>query len=46
MKQVMSSLKAEETEEAEGRIENINELLNKVVTYEQEAEGGQVYQNC
>ena len=29
---------AEETEEAEGRIENINELLNKVVTYEQEAE--------
>ena len=31
-------LKAEQTEEAEGRLENINELLNKVVTYEQEAE--------
>lgn len=34
----IANLKAEETEEAEGRIENINELLNKVVTYEQEAE--------
>lgn len=34
----IEDLKAEETEEAEGRIENINELLNKVVTYEQEAE--------
>ena len=34
----VADLKAEETEEAEGRIENINELLNKVVTYEQEAE--------
>ena len=34
----IADLKAEETEEAEGRIENINELLNKVVTYEQEAE--------
>ena len=34
----ITDLKAEETEEAEGRIENINELLNKVVTYEQEAE--------
>ena len=34
----VEDLKAEETEEAEGRIENINELLNKVVTYEQEAE--------
>lgn len=34
----IANLKAEETEEAEGRIENINELLNKVVTYEREAE--------
>ncbi len=34
----IANLKAEETEEAEGRIENINELLNKVVIYEQEAE--------
>lgn len=34
----IANLKAEGTEEAEGRIENINELLNKVVTYEQEAE--------
>lgn len=34
----IADLKAEESEEAEGRIENINELLNKVVTYEQEAE--------
>lgn len=34
----IANLKVEETEEAEGRIENINELLNKVVTYEQEAE--------
>lgn len=34
----IANLKAEETEEAEGRIENINELLNKVVTYEQKAE--------
>lgn len=34
----IEDFKAEETEEAEGRIENINELLNKVVTYEQEAE--------
>ena len=34
----IANLKAEETEEAEGRSENINELLNKVVTYEQEAE--------
>ena len=34
----VEDLKAEETEEAEGRIENINEFLNKVVTYEQEAE--------
>lgn len=31
-------LEAEQTEEAAGRIENIHELLNKVVTYEQEAE--------
>lgn len=31
-------LKAEETEEAESRIENINELLNKIVAYETEAE--------
>lgn len=34
----VEGLKAEKTEEAEGRIENINELLNKIVTYEQEAE--------
>ena len=34
----IANLKAEETEEAEGRIENIYELFNKVVTYEQEAE--------
>ena len=34
----VEQLEAEKTEEAEGRIENINELLNKVVTYEQEAE--------
>lgn len=34
----VEQLKAEKTEEAEGRIENINELLNKIVTYEQEAE--------
>lgn len=31
-------LETEQTEEAAGRIENIHELLNKVVTYEQEAE--------
>ena len=29
----IANLKAEETEEAEGRIENINELLNKVVAH-------------
>lgn len=34
----VEGLKAEKTEEAESRIENINELLNKIVTYEQEAE--------
>lgn len=34
----VAELRAEETEEADGRIANINELLNKVVTYEQEAE--------
>lgn len=34
----VEGLKAEGTEEAEGRIENINELLNKIVTYEKEAE--------
>ena len=31
-------LEAEDTEEARGRIENINELITKVVTYEEEAE--------
>lgn len=34
----VEALKAEGTEEAEGRVENINELLNKIVTYENEAE--------
>lgn len=34
----VKGLEAEETEEAQGRIENINELLNKIVTYETEAE--------
>lgn len=34
----IKELEAEETEEAAGRIENIHELLNKVVTYEAEAE--------
>lgn len=34
----VEGLKAEGTEEAEGRVENINELLNKIVTYENEAE--------
>ena len=34
----VEGLKAEKTEEAESRIENISELLNKIVTYEQEAE--------
>lgn len=34
----VSELEAENTEEARARIENIDELLNKVVTYEQEAE--------
>lgn len=31
-------LEAEDTEESRGRIENINELITKVVTYEEEAE--------
>lgn len=31
-------LEAEDTEEARGRIENINELITKIVTYEEEAE--------
>lgn len=31
-------LEAEDTEEAEGRIENIEELINKVVSYEETAE--------
>lgn len=34
----VKELEAEETEEAAGRIENIHELLNKVVTYEEESE--------
>lgn len=34
----VEELKAEETEEALGRIENIEELLNKIVTYEEEAQ--------
>ena len=34
----VSELEAEHTDEAEGRIENIDELITKVVTYEQEAE--------
>ena len=34
----VEELKAENTEEARGRIDNIDELLSKVVSYEQEAE--------
>ena len=34
----MDELAAEKTEEAEGRIENIDELLNKIVSYEESAE--------
>lgn len=34
----VEELKAEETEEALGRIENIEELLNKIVTYEEETQ--------
>ncbi|MGN0400534.1 MAG: DNA helicase PcrA [Blautia sp.] len=34
----VAELQAEGTEEAEGRIENINELITKVVTYEEENE--------
>lgn len=33
----VADLEAEETEEAQGRIDNINELINKVVTYEKNA---------
>ncbi len=33
----VANLEAEDTEEANNRIENINELINKVVTYEKEA---------
>lgn len=33
----VAELEAEETEEAQGRIDNINELINKVVTYEKNA---------
>ncbi len=34
----VDELAAEKTEEAEGRIENIDELLNKIVSYEESAE--------
>lgn len=34
----IEELQKEDTEEAQGRIENIDELLNKIVNYEQEAE--------
>lgn len=34
----VEGLKAEKTEEADGRIENIEELLNKIVSYEENAE--------
>lgn len=34
----LSELEAEDTEEAQGRIENINELINKVVSYEKTTE--------
>ena len=34
----MEELKAEGTEEAEARIENINELITKIVSYEEENE--------
>lgn len=34
----VKELKAEGTEEAEARIENIDELLNKIVSYEEQAE--------
>ncbi|HEX3077952.1 MAG TPA: 3'-5' exonuclease, partial [Lachnospiraceae bacterium] len=34
----LRELEAEDTEEAKGRIENINEFINKVVTYEKNAD--------
>ena len=34
----VDELAAEKTEEAEGRIENIDELLNKIVSYEEQAD--------
>ncbi len=34
----VEELEAEDSEEARGRIENIDELLNKILTYEKEAE--------